>query len=158
NTEGARNAAGLCKATGATLVHISTCFVAGTRRGPVFEDEPLIGSYPKAHDLDEAAHVPFVVDAELKDVDSLVARLRAEADDGALAAQFRAAAVRRLEDEGRDPKDQKALGLAAGRERKVWLSQQLVQAGMDRAPAWGGPARQAPGASLIASSSSPAAT
>jgi len=139
NTEGARNAAELCKQTGATLVHISTCFVAGTRRGPVFEDEPLIGSYPKAHDLDEAAHVPFVVDAELKDVDSLVARLRAQADDGALGAQFRAAAVRRLEDEGRDPKDQKALGLAAGRERKVWLSQQLVQAGMDRARAWGWP-------------------
>jgi long-chain acyl-CoA synthetase len=139
NTEGARNAAGLCKETGATLVHISTCFVAGTRRGPVFEDEPLIGSYPKAHDLDEAARVPFVVDAELKDVDALVARLRAQADDGALAAQFRAAAVRRLEAEGRDPKDQKALGLAAGRERRVWLSQQLIQAGMDRARAWGWP-------------------
>ena len=72
NTEGARNAAELCKRTGATLVHISTCFVAGTRRGPVFEDEPLIGSYPKAHDLDEAARVPFVVDAELKDVDAVV--------------------------------------------------------------------------------------
>ncbi len=37
NTEGARNAAELCKRTGATLVHVSTCFVAGTRRGPVFE-------------------------------------------------------------------------------------------------------------------------
>jgi len=139
NTEGARNAAELCKRTGATLVHISTCFVAGTRRGPVFEDEPLIGSYPKAHDLDEAARVPFVVDAELKDVDAVVARLRAQADDGALAAQFRAAAVRRLEEEGRDPADQKALGLASGRERKLWLAQQLVQAGMERARAWGWP-------------------
>ncbi|TMA41793.1 MAG: sugar nucleotide-binding protein, partial [Deltaproteobacteria bacterium] len=139
NTEGARNAAELCKRTGATLVHISTCFVAGTRRGPVFEDEPLIGSYPKAHDLDEAARVPFVVDAELKDVDAVVARLRAQADDGALAAQFRATAVRRLEEEGRDPADQKALGLASGRERKLWLAQQLVQAGMERARAWGWP-------------------
>jgi long-chain acyl-CoA synthetase len=139
NAEGARNAALLCKATGATLVHISTCFVAGTRRGPVFEDEPLIGSYPKAHDLDEAARVPFAVDVELKDVDALVARLRAEADDTALAAQFRAAAVARLRDEGRDPGDEKALRLAAGRERKLWLSQRLVQAGMDRARAWGWP-------------------
>jgi len=139
NTEGARNAAELCKRTGATLVHISTCFVAGTRRGPVFEDEPLIGSYPKAHDLDEAARVPFVVDAELKDVDAVVARLRAQADDGTLAAQFRAAAVQRLEEEGRDPADQKALGLASGRERKLWLAQQLVQAGMERARAWGWP-------------------
>ena len=139
NTEGAKNAADLCKETGATLVHISTCFVAGARRGPVFEDEPLVGSYPKAHDLDPAARVPFSADAELKDVAALVARLRAQADDTALAAQFRADAVERLEEEGRDPADERALRLAAGRERKLWLSQQLVQAGMDRARAWGWP-------------------
>jgi long-chain acyl-CoA synthetase len=139
NAEGARNAAALCKKTGATLIHISTCFVAGTRRGPVFEDEPLTGSYPKAHDLDERARVPFAVDVELKDVAALVARLRAEADDTALAAQFRASAVERLREEGRDPDDEKALRLAAGRERKLWLSQRLVQAGMDRARAWGWP-------------------
>ncbi len=139
NTEGARNAAELCKRTGATLIHISTCFVAGTRRGPVFEDEPLAGSYPKAHDLDDAARVPFAVDAELEDVAEVVARLRAQADDGALLAQFRTAAVRRLEEEGRDTGDEKAVRLAAGRERKLWLSQQLVQAGMERAQAWGWP-------------------
>ena len=139
NTEGARNGAELCKQTGATLVHISTCFVAGARRGPVFENEPLVGNYPKAHDLEEAARVPFSVERELKDVDALVSRLRAQADDHALAAQFRAAAVKRLEEEGRDPSEEKALRLAAGRERKLWLSAQLVQAGMDRARAWGWP-------------------
>jgi len=48
NTKGARSAAELCKRTGAALVHISTCFVAGTRRGPVFEDEMLVGSFPQA--------------------------------------------------------------------------------------------------------------
>ena len=139
NTEGARNAAELCKKTGATLVHISTCFVAGTRRGPVFEDEPVVGSYPKAHDEAAAARVPFSVETELKDVDALVARTRAQADDHALAAQFRAAAVKRLEEEGRDPADEKALRLAAGRERKLWLAGQLVEAGMARAKAWGWP-------------------
>lgn len=139
NTEGARNAAELCRKTGATLVHISTCFVAGARRGPVFEDEPLIGSYPKAHDQREAARAPFSVDAELKDVEALVARLRAQADDHALLAEFRAAAVKRLEEEGRDPADEKALRLASGRERKLWLAGQLVEAGMDRARAWGWP-------------------
>src|SRR5260370_4775892 len=103
NTEGARNAAELCKKTGATLVHISTCFVAGARRGPVFEDEPLIGSYPKAHDESEIARVPFSVERELKDVDALVARVRAPAHDSALAAQFRSAAVKRLEEGGGAP-------------------------------------------------------
>jgi long-chain acyl-CoA synthetase len=139
NTEGARSAAELCRRTGATLVHISTCFVAGARRGPVFEDEPLVGSYPRAHDENGAGRAPFSVDAELKDVDALVARLRAEANDHALAARFRSAAVKRLEEEGRDPRDEKALRLATGRERKLWLSAQLVQAGMDRAQAWGWP-------------------
>src|SRR5260221_5143456 len=129
NTEGARNAAELCKKTGATLVHISTCFVAGTRRGPGFEERPLVGNYPQSHHLTEAAHVPFSWDTELKDVDALVARTRAQADDHALAAQFKAAAVKRLEEEGRDPADEKALRLAAGRERKLWLPPRPCQAG-----------------------------
>ncbi len=140
NTEGAKHAAALCKQTGATLVHISTCFVAGARRGPVFEDEPVVGSFPKRHD--ESAKMEgarFSVDAELKDVDALVARLRAQADDAALAAGFRAAAVRRLEGEGRNPEDEKALRLAVGRERKFWLSKQLIDAGMARAQTWGWP-------------------
>ncbi|HEX9604940.1 MAG TPA: AMP-binding protein [Myxococcales bacterium] len=142
NTEGARNAAELCKRTGATLVHVSTCFVAGTRRGPVFEDEMLVGSFPKQHAEEEGEDLPgarFSVDAELADVDRLVARLREQADDHSLQARFRAAAVRRLESEGRDTSDEKAMRLAAGRERKLWLSQKLIDAGMERAQVWGWP-------------------
>ncbi|HWE24889.1 MAG TPA: SDR family oxidoreductase, partial [Myxococcales bacterium] len=141
NTEGARHAAELCKRTGATLVHISTCFVAGTRRGPVFEDEMLLGSFPKQHaeDGEELPGARFSVDAELADVERLVKRLREQADDHALQAQFRAAAIRRLESEGRDVSDEKSVRLAAGRERKLWLSQKLVDAGMERARVWGWP-------------------
>jgi len=141
NTEGARNAAELSRRLGATLVHVSTCFVAGTRRGPVFEDEMLVGSFPRQH-ADDGEDLPgarFSVDAELADVDRLVKRLREQADDHALQAQFRAAAVRRLESEGRDVSDEKAVRLATGRERKLWLSQKLVDAGMERARVWGWP-------------------
>jgi len=139
NTDGARNAAELCRRTDATLVHVSTCFVAGTRRGPVFEDEPVLGSFPKKHDEDGLRGAQFSLEQELRDVEKLIARLREEADDHALAAQFRDAAVRRLEEEGRSPEDEKALRLAAGRERKLWLSQKLVEAGMARAQSWGWP-------------------
>jgi long-chain acyl-CoA synthetase len=140
NTEGAMNAAELCKETGATLVHISTCFVAGARRGPVFEDEPVLHSFPKQHDEDlKMEGAKFSVADELKDVAALVQRTRAQADDTALAASFRAAAIRRLESEGRDPNDEKALRLAVGRERKLWLSGRLIEAGMERAKAWGWP-------------------
>jgi long-chain acyl-CoA synthetase len=139
NTGGARNAANLCKRTGAVLVHISTCYVAGTRRGPVFENEPLVGGYPKAHGERPAGRAAFSVESELADVAARMARLRAQADDHLLAAGFRSAAVKRLREEGRDPGDEKVLRLAVGRERKSWLSAQLVQAGMDRAQEWGWP-------------------
>ena len=138
NTLGARNGAELCKATSATLVHVSTCFVAGTRRGPVFEDEPVVGSFPKLAE-GELPGADFSLENELRDCGKLVERLRAQADDSALAADFRKAAVERLEAEGRDPEDAKALRLAIGRERKLWLSAQLVEAGMARAQHWGWP-------------------
>jgi long-chain acyl-CoA synthetase len=141
NTEGAKHAAELCKRVGATLVHISTCFVAGTRRGPVFEDEAVVGDFPRQHDeeVDGWKTVGFSVESELADVARVIARLRAQADDHALAATFRAAGVRRLLSEGRDPADDKALRLAVGRERKLWLSAQMIEAGMERARAWGWP-------------------
>ncbi|HXN84061.1 MAG TPA: SDR family oxidoreductase, partial [Myxococcales bacterium] len=141
NTEGAKNAAELCRRTSATLVHISTCFVAGTRRGPVFEDDAVVGDFPRRHGDGKSGWeaIEFSVETELKDVATLVGQLRAQADDHSLAATFRAAAVRRLESEGRDPSDERALRLAAGRERKLWLSARLVDAGMERARAWGWP-------------------
>src|SRR5207248_8167516 len=76
NTDGARNAAELSRRLGATLVHVSTCFVAGTRRGPVFEDEMLVGSFPKQHaeDGEELPGASFSIDAELADVYRLVKR------------------------------------------------------------------------------------
>ena len=48
-------------------------------------------------------------------------------------------ALERLEEEGRDASDEKTLRLAVGRERKLWLSGELVRAGMDRARHWGWP-------------------
>jgi len=138
NTRGAMNGAALCKRTGATLVHVSTCFVAGTRRGPVFEDETMVGSFPKLAEGDLPGE-DFSLENELRDCEKLVERVRAQADDSALLATFRKAAIDRLEAEGRDPQDAKALRLAIGRERKLWQSGQLIEAGMARAKHWGWP-------------------
>src|SRR5262249_46127560 len=44
-----------------------------------------------------------------------------------------------LTNEGRDANDEKAMRLAVGRERKLWLSTKLVEAGMERAAHWGWP-------------------
>src|SRR5258706_14387313 len=121
-------------------MHASPAFAAARRRGPVFEDEMLVGSFPKQHAEEEGEDLPgarFSVDAELADVDRLVKRLREQADDHSLQARFRAAAVRRLESEGRDTADEKAGRPAAGRERKLGLSQKLIEGGMERAQVWG---------------------
>ncbi len=136
NSIGAGNAAALCAKLGAPLVHVSTCFVAGERHGPVFEDEPVVGSYPRQEELDGA---PLDVPREIRDCEQLVARARAQADDGAQVAAFRHAAIARLREEGRDPEDERTLKLAIARERKLWLSGELVRLGMERAKRWGWP-------------------
>ncbi|HEY0880619.1 MAG TPA: AMP-binding protein, partial [Archangium sp.] len=76
---------------------------------------------------------------ELADAEKIVARLREQADDKALASTFREKALERLKEEGRDYNDEKTLRLAVGRERKLWLTTRLVEAGMERAKHWGWP-------------------
>ncbi|HEY1086800.1 MAG TPA: AMP-binding protein, partial [Archangium sp.] len=117
-------------------VHMSTSFVAGNRSGLVFEDEEVVGYFPRKGELDGR---DFSLEQELADAEKIVARLREQADDKALASTFREKALERLKEEGRDFNDEKTLRLAVGRERKLWLTTRLVEAGMDRARHWGWP-------------------
>ncbi|HSK02231.1 MAG TPA: SDR family oxidoreductase, partial [Kofleriaceae bacterium] len=48
NAMGARNVLDLARKTGARLVHVSTCYVAGRRDGDVWEDEPIVGYFPRS--------------------------------------------------------------------------------------------------------------
>ncbi|MBX5484608.1 MAG: AMP-binding protein [Myxococcaceae bacterium] len=136
NTWGVKNAVQLCLDLGVPLVHMSTAYVAGNRSGLVFEDEEIVGYFPKKGELDGRE---FSLETELEDVAKLVARLRQQADDKALTSIFRKKALERLEEEGRDIHDEKTVRLAVGRERKLWLTTQLVNAGMERAAHWGWP-------------------
>ncbi len=136
NTLGALHAAQLAPALAAALVHVSTCFVAGQRSGPVFEDEPILGEYPRREELHG---LPLDPAAEIKDCQRLVERAREAAGDLSLAANFRQAAVERFRQEGRSVDDQRALRLAITRERKLWLANELVRLGMERARHWGWP-------------------
>ncbi len=134
NVVGVQNAIELCLKVGAPLVHVSTCFVRGARAGQVFENEPVPGYFPKLEELDGRE---FDVDSEVADCRRLIAQTRERADDKRLAAGFRTLAIERLRSEGRDPEDEKAMRLALGRERKLWLAQELTRVGMDRAQSWG---------------------
>jgi long-chain acyl-CoA synthetase len=136
NTHGVQNAVDLCLRLDVPLVHVSTAFVAGNRSGLVFEDEEISGYFPRKGELGGR---DFSLARELSDCRDEVARLRGKAEDAALTAVFRKRAIERLEQEGRDPREEKVLRLAVGRERKLWLTQKLVDAGMERAKQWGWP-------------------
>ncbi|HEV7374240.1 MAG TPA: AMP-binding protein [Pyrinomonadaceae bacterium] len=120
------------------LVHVSTCFVAGNRSGAVWESDPVVGYFPR-RDEDEMQGVEFAVEHEIRDCAKLADRVREEARDAMMAARFRELARKRLNEEGRDPDDLDAMGLAVARERKVWTRTRLTDLGVERAAWWGWP-------------------
>ncbi len=118
------------------LVHVSTCFVAGNRSGAVWESDPVVGYFPRR---DELEGVEFSVEHEIRDCAKLAERVRDEARDAMMVARFRELARKRLIEEGRDPDDPDAMGLAVARERKVWTRTRLTDLGIERAAWWGWP-------------------
>src|SRR5438552_7262296 len=115
------------------LVHISTCFVAGDRSGAVWEDDQVIGYFPRKNEL---KGVEFSVQKEIADGAKMSERAREEAKDAMRVAQFRELARKRLNEELRDADDPDALGLAVARERKVWTRNRLTELGIERAEFW----------------------
>ncbi len=136
NALGVQYVRDVARKTGAGVVHISTCFVAGNRDGEIWEDEPLDGYYPRKDVLKDSS---FDVDAEIADCKRLIEQVKSQADDRAHVSMFRDRARKRLRDEGRDPDDERTLRLAIARERKLWVAQRLTDLGMERARHWGWP-------------------
>jgi long-chain acyl-CoA synthetase len=118
------------------LVHISTCFVAGNRSGAIWENDEVIGYFPRRGEL---KGVEFSVEQEIADCAKMSERAREEAKDAMRVAQFRELARKRLNEEMRDGDDPDALGLAVARERKVWTRNRLTELGIERAAFWGWP-------------------
>src|SRR5436305_257651 len=118
------------------LIHVSTCFVAGNRSGPVWENDPVLGYFPRKEEL---PGVEFNVEHEIRDCAKLAERVREEARDALQVARFRESARKRLIEEGRDPDDLDAMGLAVARERKMWTRERLTELGIERATFWGWP-------------------
>jgi len=116
------------------LVHVSTCFVAGKRSGPIWENEPVVGYFPRKEEL---VGTKFDVFKEVEDCARLSEQARAEADDAVQAAKFRELARNRFIDEGRDPDDEAELRSAIFRERKMWIRERTTELGAERAEYWG---------------------
>jgi long-chain acyl-CoA synthetase len=134
NTLGAKNVLDAARKAGARLVHVSTCYVAGQRDGEVWEDEPIVGYFPRK---DELKDKDFSAEAEIADCQKIIDRVRDEANDRAHISMFREKAARSLEEQRRDPDDEDVLKLAVARERKIWMTVELTKLGMERATHWG---------------------
>lgn len=116
------------------LVHVSTCFVAGKRSGPIWENEPVVGYFPRKNEL---VGTTFDVNREVEDCARLSEQARQEADDAVQHAKFREQARARFIDEGRDPDDEAELKSAIFRERKMWIRERTTELGSERAEYWG---------------------
>jgi len=116
------------------LVHVSTCFVAGKRSGPIWENEPVVGYFPRK---DELMGTKFDVNQEIEDCARLSEQARQEADDAVQIAKFREAARDRFIEEGRDPDDEAEMKSAIFRERKMWIRERTTELGAERAEYWG---------------------
>jgi len=116
------------------VVHVSTCFVAGKRSGAIWENEPVVGYFPRKNEL---VGTTFDVNREVEDCARLSEQARQEADDAVQIAKFREAARKRFIEEGRDPDDEAELKSAIFRERKMWVRERTTELGAARAEYWG---------------------
>ncbi|MCY7348926.1 MAG: AMP-binding protein [Pyrinomonadaceae bacterium] len=117
-----------------TLVHVSTCFVAGKRSGTIWENEPVVGYFPRKNEL---VGTVFDVNKEVEDCARLSEQARQEATDAVQIAKFREQARERFVEEGRDPDDEDELKSAIFRERKMWIRERTTELGAERAEYWG---------------------
>ncbi len=144
NAMGAKNVLDLARKLGAKLVHVSTCYVAGRRDGDVWEDEPVVGYFPRsaavAHDYgndNELLDRDFDPAAEIADCQKIIDQARERSNDRQHISQFREKGAESLRAQRRDPDDEDDLKIAVARERKIWMNDVLTKLGMERAKHWG---------------------
>ncbi len=136
NANGARNCLEAARRAKAKLVHVSTCFVAGVRDGEVWENEPVVGYFPRQ---DELVDDDFDALAEIADCQAVIEQVRKLAKDRKHISHFRERATAALKTQRRDYEDAKTLRLAVARERKIWVHQKLTEVGVERSLHWGWP-------------------
>src|SRR6202166_3944376 len=124
NTTGVANVIEFCTRTGAALMHISTCYVAGIADGHRYEDE-----IPENWCAN--ARKSFRLEREVRDALAAIARVEAESRDQVRHAEFRG------DDDfegAENPRES-----AIEHRRKQWVEERLKEIGRRRAQSWGWP-------------------
>jgi long-chain acyl-CoA synthetase len=144
NAMGAKNVLDLARKLGAKLVHVSTCYVAGRRDGDVWEDEPVVGYFPRSKAISrDYGEDEVLLDrdfdpvAEIADCQKIIDQARERSNDRQHISLFREKGAETLRTQRRDPDDEDDLKIAVARERKIWMNDVLTKLGMERAKHWG---------------------
>ncbi|MFZ0888751.1 MAG: SDR family oxidoreductase, partial [Candidatus Binataceae bacterium] len=122
NTEGVANVIAFCRRVGASMIHVSTCYVAGGADGHRFEDDIPVNWCPNGRRN-------FDLTREIRDARAAIERVNAESHDHAHEAELRAG----LDDDA-EPRE-----TAFEARRKQWVEERLKQVGRKRAMGWGWP-------------------
>jgi long-chain acyl-CoA synthetase len=137
NAFGAQNLVALASALGdAPIFHTSTCYVAGKRpQGLVMEDHPSAVPFPRAAELGSELWDP---EREIAEGLELVAQAEHRCEDAFRQSGFseraRSNLLARGEPAHGDPYDREL-----ARVKRRFISDRLVEAGVDRATHWGWP-------------------
>jgi long-chain acyl-CoA synthetase len=137
NAFGAQNLVELAKALGdAPLFHTSTCYVVGNREGMIFEEKPgEKHPFPRAGELDPALWSPA---REISDCLDLIAQARHRCEDAFRQSTFLEQATKNLLKRG-EPTEGAALDAELSHVKRKFVSDRLVEAGLERAEHWGWP-------------------
>lgn len=137
NAFGAKNLVALVKALGKPpLMHTSTCYVVGNRKGLILEEMP--GErypFPRADELGRDLWDP---EQEIADCLDLVAQAKSRCEDGFRQSVFLEQAQKNLIRRG-EPTTGAPLDAELKSVKRKYVSDRLVEAGLERATHWGWP-------------------
>jgi nucleoside-diphosphate-sugar epimerase len=112
----------------AALVHISTCYVAGTRSGRI--DERLIPDYAPNDQ-------PFDANAELADARAAIDRIVAEYDGPERSAELHLDVLKHIRERGLDTNNDTLVRNVTRRLRRAAVKDAMIAEGQARAKRWG---------------------
>jgi len=115
------------------LMHTSTCYVAGRRRGPIYEVDPTSYPFPRAAELGKELWDP---DREIHECLDIIKEARHRADDAFRQSEFAEKARQNLARRG-EPTYGVAFDDEVARVKRKYLDARLIEAGKDRASHWG---------------------
>jgi long-chain acyl-CoA synthetase len=136
NAFGAQNLVALARALGdVPVLHTSTCYVAGTRKGPILEQDPRGAPFPRSGELGLALWDP---EREIAECLDLVAQAKHRSEDAFRQSEFAEKARKTLGDRG-EPLGGEAYERELARVKRSFVRERLIEAGLDRATHWGWP-------------------